>query len=451
VWIEVNVFRGRTFVTRGWASTGVAVADGVSDERLGAVMSALHARPPAGAAGRDRSPWQVFCEDVAGVTMRRYGPEKRVRAYLSGGIWNLVADSHDPDAEVRRVPAADGPAALGATMRDYLESLAPRWPVARRVMIYTMATGRVVVMPNIDAGAVGPARVADPEPGSLLPAVRAAFAGADRERTGAPAYQDALAAAGVDPHWLHGNAEVTLDELSDGSVEIKGAGCRRNRYAGRQDAVGRADDLAGVCAVVARMIPELPHEHLPPGTPTGARFGFKCSWLAVRDGTTEEVADAVGLNDRVESGWDEGVEAAYARKVFVSPPTGGWVFVVGQLLPFEGTSVAALSARLGTEVQFFGSYRVSDTHDWAFAIDGRLVRRMHYDGCSGTFEQEGPLTPVEAELDVPATADDDEWAGVSEQDVMRVADAWSIDPNALDLVESSGGKGLIGSVAGDRH
>jgi hypothetical protein len=165
----------------------------------------------------------------------------------------------------------------------------------------------------------------------------------------------------------------------------------------------------------------------------------------VRGGATEEIADAVGLDDRVESGWDEGVEAAYRRKVFVSPPTGGWVFVVGQLLPFEGTSVAALSARLGTEVQFFGSYRVSDTHDWASAIDGRLVRRMHYDGCSGTFEQEGELTPVEAGLEIPETPDD-EWGGVSEQDVMRVADAWSIDPNTLDLVESSGGKGLIGIV-----
>jgi hypothetical protein len=434
------------YATRGWASTGVAVEDGISGERLGAVMLALHARPSAPTSPRERSPWQVFCEDVVGVTMRRYGPEKRVRAYLSDGVWNVVADSHDPDAEIHRVPAADGPAALGATLLAYLDSLAPRWPMVRRVMIFTMATGRVVVMPNIGAYTVGPARVADPDAASLLPAVRAAFADADAERTGAPEYRQALMAAGVDPHWLHGNAEVTLDELSDGTVEIKGAGCRRNRYAGRQETAGRAGDLAGMCAEVARMIPELPNEHLPPGTPTGARFGFKCSWLAVRGGTTEEVADAVGLSGRAESDWDGGVDAAYERKVFVSPLTGGWVFVVGQLLDFDGTSVARLSARLGTEVQYFGTYRVSETHEWAYAVEGRLVRRMFYDGCSGEFGQEGPLTPVEAELDVPAAPPED-WSGVSEQDVMRVADAWSIDPNTLDLVESSGDKGLAGAVS----
>jgi hypothetical protein len=252
VWIEVHVFRGRTFVTRGWASTGVAVEDGISDERLGEVMLDLYERPPAGPSGRERSPWQVFCEDVAGVTMRRYGPEKRVRAYTSDGMWNVVADSHDPDAEVRRVPAAT----LGATMRAYLDSLAPRWPTIRCVMVFTTATGRVVVMPLIDARPVGPARVTGPEADALLPVVRAAFGDADPERTGAPAYEKALAAAGVDPHWLDGGAEVMLDELSDGTVEIKGAGSRRNRYAGRQNSAGRIDDLAGVCAEVARIIPQ---------------------------------------------------------------------------------------------------------------------------------------------------------------------------------------------------
>ena len=160
------------YATRGWASTGVAVEDGISGERLGAVMLALHAGPSVDTSPRERSPWQVFCEDVVGVTMLRYGPEKRVRAYLSDGAWNVVADSHDPDAEVRRVPAADGPAALGAALLGYVESLAPRWPMVRRVMILTTATGRLVVMPNIGAYTVGPARVADPDAQSLLPAVR---------------------------------------------------------------------------------------------------------------------------------------------------------------------------------------------------------------------------------------------------------------------------------------
>jgi hypothetical protein len=168
--------------------------------------------------------------------------------------------------------------------------------------------------------------------GVAAPAVRAAFADAGAEPGNNVEQRDALVAAGVDPHWLNGAAEITLDELSDGSVEITGVGCRRNRHVDRRR--------------------------------------------------------------RVESDWDEGVVSAYDRKVFVSPPTGGWVFVVDQLLPLDGRSVAGLSARLGTEVQYFGTHRVPETHEWACAVDGRLVRRLFYGGCSGEFEQEGPRYPL---------------------------------------------------------
>ncbi|HTJ34030.1 MAG TPA: hypothetical protein VL738_12435 [Dactylosporangium sp.] len=120
--------------------------------------------------------------------------------------------------------------------------------------------------------------------------------------------------------------------------------------------------------------------------------------------------------------------------------------MAGNLLPFDGGAAAGLSARLGAEVQFFGTHRVAEYHEWALATGGRLLRRLRCDGSRGEFEQEGAPTPVEAELSIPAMSAED-WH-VNEFAVMRVAAAWSLDPNTLDLRESSAPTGLAGTVPG---
>src|SRR5438128_10521582 len=89
VWAEIHVFRGRMYVTQVWGSTGVRVDDDISDARLGGVIVEQLARPIARARPGDRSAWQVFCEDVAGVAQQRFDPEKRVRAFRVDGNWRV--------------------------------------------------------------------------------------------------------------------------------------------------------------------------------------------------------------------------------------------------------------------------------------------------------------------------------------------------------------------------
>jgi hypothetical protein len=442
MWAEIHVFRGGTYVTQVWGSTGVRVDDHICDARLGEVIVEQLARPTAGARPGDRSAWQVFCEDVAGVTQQRFDPEKRVRALRVDGGWQVDAKPRDVQAPARFVDAAEGLSGLGAAVRRELASIEPRWPTVRRIVIMTTATRHLVVMPSVGGYTVGPVQVVE---GAGLPqAVRAALADADLERTNAPDYEAALAAAGVDARVLDGGARVRLEELSDGTVRLTGSGTTGGSHTHAQTWLGRIDALGEACAAAAEMIRSLPTQHLPPGTPTGREFGYKCCWLAVRGGTTGEVAEAIDLTGARPVGWDEGVDAAYAGQVFVSPPTAGWVFVLGAWLPFDGRAVPGLSTRLGTQVQYFGTHRVSEYHEWAYAIDGRLVRRLRCEGMSGQFEQQGAPTPVEIELDIPAMSVED-WR-INEETVMRVAAAWSIDPTTLHLVESGPGPGTCGTL-----
>jgi hypothetical protein len=82
------------------------------------------------------------------------------------------------------------------------------------------------------------------------------------------------------------------------------------------------------------------------------------------------------------------------------------------------------AAKLGTEVQFFATHRVTEAHSWARARPSGLERAYGYVGETGeTVMDEGPRTAEELALD-PDIPD--------EEDVMALAAAWSVDPTSFE-------------------
>ncbi|GAB3359704.1 hypothetical protein GCM10027452_25150 [Micromonospora halotolerans] len=153
-------------------------------------------------------------------------------------------------------------------------------------------------------------------------------------------------------------------------------------------------------------------------------FGFKTTWLAVRERSPEEVADVLRLADRERLSWDEGVDRAYVSGVFVAGPVDGWTLAHGRrdLTPLDYSaadprfpeSLAALSVRLG-EVQFFVNERGWSSHGWAHAVDGVVLRVFAtFDGNVPLFI--GDVTPAEREVD----------------DVLELAARWSLNPMLVD-------------------
>ncbi|MEV4706856.1 hypothetical protein [Actinoplanes sp. NPDC049316] len=226
-------------------------------------------------------------------------------------------------------------------------------------------------------------------------------------------------------------------------------------------------------------------------------FGGKQAWLAVRDGDPAEVLAVLGLRDLGDVPWRDGIDLAHLTddRVAVTPPLPGangstWVLAVGRFLLRPDTSVdlTDLSKRLQTEVQFFVTHRVTETHRWQRAADGTLLRAFGYVGQTGDVTSwYGDPDEVELATGLPATYridDDDTDAGapldeenadlaapldesmlaslddeltrllddggeggigedapavlVSEQDVLRVAQGWSIDPTRLDGRQAPG-------------
>jgi hypothetical protein len=216
-------------------------------------------------------------------------------------------------------------------------------------------------------------------------------------------------------------------------------------------------------------------------------FGYKVSWFAIKTSDPAAVIDALELGEAVPANWASGLAAAYEREsdswMFVSPPVDGWVFAVSPWLPYPtvethhdiGRKFDAMFSRLMSrfdDVQFFGSYRVSDFSAWARALKGKPVRIFAYSGSdSEVLMNFGEQTSGEAKLglvdltgllpteannkmsDVAAEQDAEEErlvaSGLSfdeahekaypngrhafpdENDVVELAGLWSVDPALL--------------------
>jgi hypothetical protein len=205
---------------------------------------------------------------------------------------------------------------------------------------------------------------------------------------------------------------------------------------------------------------------------TPVSFGYKMGWLTIRSTDRDAVVETLRLADPTEATWKAGVEAVYRvfyqrfgrfSTVFVSPPVNGWTFVVGDWTMGTGEEqgvraiqqlVSRASAAFG-EAQAFATYRVIEYHHWMLAREGRLLRSFAYLGESGeVLADSGEPTPVELGFHwyPPSREDSDEGDEdpdaeedllPDEEAVMKVAGAWSINPDLLETLPASSLRGVL--------
>jgi hypothetical protein len=173
-------------------------------------------------------------------------------------------------------------------------------------------------------------------------------------------------------------------------------------------------------------------------------FGRKTAWLAVRSGDADDTLAALGSHRHKEVDWRSGLDRAYVADdwLAVTPPLASrpaestWLLITGRWLLLNEAWIdpVELSERLGTDVQFFATDRVAEYHRWSRAVKGILVRSFAYLGQSGeVVVWSGDPDDTERSLGLPVGAPDpDDSILVGEDDVLRIAAAWSIDPAALD-------------------
>lgn len=172
-------------------------------------------------------------------------------------------------------------------------------------------------------------------------------------------------------------------------------------------------------------------------------FGYKSSWLCIKDTTPEQVILLLGLKNSVPANWASGM-AQLGDKVFVSPVVRGYVLVIGYdtfgYLSDAETEINSLAeyAKYFSEMQCFATHRVVDFHCWAKFVYGELTRGYGWLGESGeVYLNRGNITPEEQQLgfDRFIQTDEDDWESVEfpdEESVIDIAAAWGVDPMFSD-------------------
>jgi hypothetical protein len=190
-----------------------------------------------------------------------------------------------------------------------------------------------------------------------------------------------------------------------------------------------------------------------PDEPQG--FGPRCVWLAFRGASPEAVARALDLRDAGPSTWADGLKAAYATRVFVTPPIDGWVLAASTRFPDPGEKghedkatpvLVQLSQALG-EVQYFATHDGLELAAWARFVNGAPVRKIAWFGKHGlVIWADGEPTPEERKLGLAYTAKGLESPPYpNEANVFALAGAWSVDPSTLQARHLPASLGIVGS------
>lgn len=426
--MELHQFRGRLFVTDGWAKgSGAPVGvDRPTDGDIGrAVRRSLTQQrqvpkplvtTPA-AERRQYADWKKFCHRVVGSDSDSYAPEKRLLLMRDD---EGLRFSEAPPASIDWIPIAEeDDATVGRALREALDQLAPRWPTVAAAGI-ALLEDQLLVFPMRSVYLEPPIASVSSENASrdLVISVLHALDGSEQLTKRQPGdgpgpFSRELTRIGVTQQSFDAAPTVLVHRLSDGTVRATANQIETTVADGDRDALE--------AALVRLLSATRLRGH------QGVRlFGPKNGWIAVATSSLPQVVSALQLSDAEPTGLSEGLASAEDDEIFVVGPIDGWVLAVGVSLLTAPPDIEHLSARLKTTVQYFATHRVVESHQWAIADKGVLRRSFRYVGEDGTHEHVG--SPTEPELSIGISKPD---FAPTENDVFAIASGWSIDPTAV--------------------
>ncbi len=197
-----------------------------------------------------------------------------------------------------------------------------------------------------------------------------------------------------------------------------------------------------------------------------AAFGYRMAWLAIQSNDPARIAEVLHLEPVDKANWRTGVGTIYDERlsqgrVYLTPAIGEWTFVVGLALPQplgrnfadKCTPMMLDLAANFPEAQYFLCYAPLDFFAWVRVNDGKLTRAFAI-GDEGMIWNKGKPTREEKALGLrfsevrtgrarKGDAESIMPLHPSEEQLIALAEAWSLDPTAIGETPVSSRLGYI--------
>lgn len=179
-------------------------------------------------------------------------------------------------------------------------------------------------------------------------------------------------------------------------------------------------------------------------------FGYKTSWLAVKDTNINKIVNDLNIKVIGKANWESGLSAAYnGGAVFITPPINEWTFVVG--LYFDnGKDFVSTIAKSIPDFYYFFTERVSETHAWVSVKNKAIIRAFGYSGGNGEILFDYG-SPTGEEMSLGLTFEklrnnewDDDTRIPNEDDVLAISAAWTINTLEIDNMDEKESIGIVG-------
>lgn len=181
---------------------------------------------------------------------------------------------------------------------------------------------------------------------------------------------------------------------------------------------------------------------------------MKNTWIAIKDSSVEEICSILKITQPKPANWKSGLSICNVRfpgkLIFITPQLNGWTIILNYNA-YKGREtqkhLEEISAKLNTEIAYFGNMRSVDFVMWAFANRGGIERiYMHSDG--KTYFDIGEKLKEEKILnlkywDDEIDSDDDYDLLPTEETVFYIAECRSINPLKFDEAFTDPSCGLI--------
>ena len=225
-----------------------------------------------------------------------------------------------------------------------------------------------------------------------------------------------------------------------------------NVYDGRKKVFGYNNSIKKtIKSQKKRIVPKKKSKNVIP-------FGYKTFWCAIKTIDTDKVLNTLNIRKKKKCNWNEGMKKAYDGGIFILPPINGWIIIHGWGLPIPSSSkendsavklINSLSSKF-EKAHLFGSFRGTGAVLWMSSEMGELKRMYYIDDGNGV--QYGEPTKIEKQWDLidfnhPDIENDDYFDSKDipdEDDVLDVAEAWSINPMNIDRYENIDDFGYTG-------